>query len=107
MFAIRLEGRDQIEIILRNFRTTKQRQNLGFIENMEYLNFKNLPRKRIYSKLEEEYENQLNQRRRKNDDLEARNGFMVKSVLSSAAVLKHTKVELGLNPPKKHTQNKK
>ena len=74
---------------------------------MECLNFTNLLRKRKYGELEEEYENQLNQRGRKNDDLEARNDFIVKSILSSAAVLKHSKVGLGLNPPKKHTQNKK
>ena len=68
---------------------------------MEYFNFKILLRKQKYSELEDEYENQLSKKGRKNDDLEVENDFMVKSILSSVAVLKHTKNR------KKNTQNKK
>ena len=68
---------------------------------MEYFNFKSLLRKQKYSELEEEYENQLSKKGRKNDDLEVENDFMVKSILSSVAILKHTKNR------KKNTQNKK
>ena len=52
------------------------------------------------SELEEEYENQLNKKGRKIDDLEAEKDFMVKSFLSSVVVLKDTKNR------KKRTQNK-
>ena len=59
---------------------------------MEYLNFKNLLRKRKYSELEEEYENQFSKKGRRNDDLEVENDFMVKSVLLTvAALIKNTK----------------
>ena len=59
---------------------------------MEYLNFKNLKRKRKYSELEEEYENQFSKKGRRNDDLEVENDFMVKSVfLTVAALIKNTK----------------
>ena len=68
---------------------------------MEYFNFKILLRKQKYSELEEEYENWLSKKGRKNDDLEVENDFMVKSILPSVAVLKHTKNR------KKNTQNKK
>ena len=52
------------------------------------------------SEVEEEYENQLNKKGRKIDDLEAEKDFMVKSFLSSVVVLKDTKNR------KKRTQNK-
>ena len=60
---------------------------------MENLNFKNLLHNRNYGELKEEkeeYENQFSKKRRKNDDLEVKNNFIVKSILSSAAVFKHT-----------------
>ena len=43
---------------------------------MEYVNCKNLLRKQIYSELDEEYENQLKKKGRKNDDQEAENDFI-------------------------------
>ena len=64
---------------------------MKIIVDVEYLNFKDLLCKRIYSELEDEYEDQLSKKGRKNDDLEVENDFMVKSILSSVTVLKHTK----------------
>ena len=58
---------------------------------MEYLNFKKLLLKQKFSELKEEYENQLIKKGRKNDDLDVVNDFIVDSVLSSLAVLKHNK----------------
>ena len=58
---------------------------------MEYFNFKNLLRKRKYSELEEEYDNPLSKKGRKNNDLEVENDFTVKSILSSVTIVKHIK----------------
>ena len=74
---------------------------------MEYLNFKNLLRKRKYSELEEEYENQFSKKGRRNDDLEVENDFMVKSVLLTvAALIKNTKKNAPKNAPKTHPKQK-
>ena len=78
----------------------KYADEVKIIVDVEYLNFKDLLRKRIYSELENEYEDQLSKKGRKNDNLEVENDFMVKSILSSVIVLKHTKNR------KKRTQNK-
>ena len=45
---------------------------------MEYLNVKNVLCKQKYSKLEEEYENQLSKKGGKDDGLKSENDFTVK-----------------------------
>lgn len=68
---------------------------------MEYLNFKSLLRKRKYNELDEEYENYFINKKAKNSDIvEGGNDLMVKSVLSSVAVLNNT------NSRKKRSRNK-
>ena len=73
-------------------------QDLGFIKNIEYLNFKNFLRKRKYSELEGKYEIQLSKKGRINGDLEVENDFLVKPILSSVEVLKQ--IKNGRNAPK-------